>query len=488
MDQGRFTPNYLRAFTYGSIAVLAACLTKIWLGPYFVCILLETNMIANTSAMFIRTFGCQMNEYDSEVIAGLFERDGWVITDDVAKADVILFNTCSVRRHAEERVWGALFELRERAMREPGLIIGVCGCMAQGKADCIAKRCPWVRVICGTRAFNRLTALVARAAGGRGTVIDTDMGEAPCLAGIPRKRRSRLKAFIPVMRGCDNYCAYCVVPYVRGREVSRPRREILDEVEAVARDGCREVMLLGQNVNSYQASHSSFADLLWEVALINGIERIRFMTSHPKDFSDKLIRTMSETPKVCEHLHLPLQSGSDGVLHAMNRRYTWGSYLALVEKLRRAVPWIGLSTDVLVGFPGETDDDFDLTVRALETVRFDGAFIFKYSDREGTRAAEMQPHVPEGTIERRHAALLKLQEGISAEKNRELVGQSVEVLVEGYSPRRPERLFGRTRTNKRVVFDESGPARRSSGGDLIGKLVCVIIRESTPLTLIGEKL
>jgi tRNA-2-methylthio-N6-dimethylallyladenosine synthase len=319
-----------------------------------------------------------MNEYDSEVMAGLFESDGWGLTDDIKEAGVILFNTCSVRRHAEDRVWGALFELRERAMREPGLIIGVCGCMAQSKADYIAKRCPWVRVICGTRAFNRIPELVARAAEGKGTVIDTDMSREPCIAGLPKKRRSRLKAFIPVMRGCENYCAYCIVPYVRGNEISRPLKEILDEVEAVARDGCREVMLLGQNVNSYHSGDVSFAGLLREVAAIKGIERIRFMTSHPKDFSDELIRAVAEIPEICEHLHLPLQAGSDRILDVMNRRYTRETYLALVERIRSAIPGIALSTDILVGFPGETDEDFQLTARALKAVRFDSAFIFKY--------------------------------------------------------------------------------------------------------------
>jgi tRNA-2-methylthio-N6-dimethylallyladenosine synthase len=428
----------------------------------------------------LRTYGCQMNEYDSEVIAGLFERDGWVLTDDEAEADVILLNTCSVRQHAEDRVWGALFELRERAKREPGLIVGVCGCMAQARAEEIARRCPYVKVICGTRAFNRLPELVARAAEGRGMVIDIDMSREPCLAGLPRKRRSRLKAFVPVMRGCENYCAYCVVPYVRGHEVSRSLEEVLAEVKSIARDGCREVMLLGQNVNSYRAGGMSFADVLREVSRIEGIERIRFMTSHPKDFPDDLIRTMADVPQVCEHLHLPLQSGSDRILERMNRRYTLESYCGLVRKIREALPEIALSTDILVGFPGETDEDFIQTARALEEISFDSAFIFKYSEREGTRARELQPRVPEETIMRRHAELLKFQEKISMEKNKKLLGASLEVLVEGYSPRKPERLFGRTRTNKRVVFEGSG--------DLIGKLVYVIIREATPLTLIGENI
>ncbi|MCX6339929.1 MAG: tRNA (N6-isopentenyl adenosine(37)-C2)-methylthiotransferase MiaB [Candidatus Aureabacteria bacterium] len=426
----------------------------------------------------LRTYGCQMNEYDSEVIAGLFERDGWVLTDDESQANVILLNTCSVRQHAEDRVWGALFELRERAMREPGLIIGVCGCMAQAKAQEIARRCPHVKVICGTRAFNRLPELVARAAEGRGMVIDIDMSREPCLAGLPKRRRSRLKAFVPVMRGCENYCAYCVVPYVRGHEVSRSLKEVLAEVESLAREGCREVMLLGQNVNSYRAGGVSFSALLREVAAIKGIDRIRFMTSHPKDFSDELIRAMAEVPQVCEHLHLPLQSGSDKTLKVMNRGYTFESYRGLAQKIREAVPEISLSTDILVGFPGETDDDFNQTARALDEIGFDSAFIFKYSDREGTRAYELQPKVGEAVVVQRHAELLKLQEKIGMEKNKKLLGASLEVLVEGYSPRNPERLFGRTGTNKRVVFEGSG--------DLIGKFVYVIIREATPLTLIGE--
>ena len=428
----------------------------------------------------LHTYGCQMNEYDSEVIAGLFERDGWVLTDDESEAEVILLNTCSVRQHAEDRVWGALFELRERAMRQPGLVVGVCGCMAQAKADEIARRCPHVKVICGTRAFNRLPELVARAAQGRGSVIDTDMSSEPFLANLPQKRRSRLKAFVPVMRGCENYCAYCVVPYVRGHEASRSLEEVLTEVESLARDGCREVMLLGQNVNSYRAAGVSFADVLREVAAIKGIDRIRFMTSHPKDFPDELIRAMAEVPPVCEHLHLPLQSGCDRILKMMNRGYTFESYRGLAQKIRGAVPEIALSTDILVGFPGETDDDFKQTARALKEIGFDSAFIFKYSDREGTSAYELQPKVGEEIIMRRHAELLKLQEKIGMEKNRKLIGASPEVLVEGYSPRNPERLFGRTRTNKRVVF--------GGGGDLIGKLVYVIIREATPLTLIGEEL
>ena len=419
-----------------------------------------------------------MNEYDSEVIAGLFEKDGWVLTDDEAVADVILLNTCSVRRHAEDRVWGALFDLRERAMREPGLIIGICGCMAQAKAQEIARRCPHVKVICGTRAFNRLPELVARAAEGKGIIIDTDMSRKPCLADLPKKRRCRLKAFVPIMRGCENYCTYCVVPYVRGREASRAPEEVLSEVESLARDGCREVMLLGQNVNSYRDGGVSFAELLRNVAGVAGIERIRFMTSHPKDFPDELIRAMAEIPQVCRHLHLPLQSGSDKILERMNRSYTFESYRGLVGQIRGAIPQIALSTDILVGFPGETDDDFKQTAHALDEIGFDSAFIFKYSDREGTRAYELKPKVEEEIIVRRHAELLSMQEKISMEKNRKLLGASLEVLVEGYSPRNPERLFGRTRTNKRVVF--------GGGGDLIGKLVYVIIREATPLTLIGD--
>lgn len=426
----------------------------------------------------LRTYGCQMNEYDSEVMAGLLEREGWSLTADEARADIILFNTCSVRQHAEDRVWNALFSLRERASRDPGLIIGVCGCMAQWRAEEIARRCPHVRLVCGTQAFTRLPELIRKAAASGSAVVDTGADRVPCPAGLPKVRKQKLKAFVPVMRGCGNFCAYCVVPYVRGPEVSRPPEEIIAEVEALARDGCREVMLLGQNVNSYSAEGLAFADLLRIVGAVGGVERIRFMTSHPKDFPDDLIRAMVECMKVCEHLHLPLQSGSDRTLEKMNRKYTYEAYRALVRRIREAVPAIALSTDVMVGFPGETDEDFGRTLRAMEEIRFDSAFMFKYSDRDGTAAARMGPKVPEKEIIRRHAGLLQLQNSVSMEKNRELIGKVVQVLVEGYSPRNPGRLFGRTRTNKRVVFE--------GAADLIGQLICVSIREATPLTLIGH--
>lgn len=426
----------------------------------------------------IRTYGCQMNEYDSEAVAGLFERDGWVLTDSEHEAGVIILNTCSVREHAEDRVWGKLFALKERAAREPGLIVVVMGCMAQGKAREIARRCPWVRVICGTRAFDRLVGLVEEASRRPGVVIDVGTERQPRTAGLPMVRGSRLKAFVAVMRGCENYCAYCVVPYVRGPEVSRPPGEILAEIEGLAKDGCREVMLLGQNVNSYRAGGMSFAGLLRLVGGVGGIIRIRFMTSHPKDFPDELLAAMAEVPQVCPHLHLPLQAGSDRVLSLMNRGYTLSRYRALVERLRAAVPGLALTTDLIAGFPTETGEEFRETLRAVEEIRFDGAFIFKYSDREGTRAVELEPKVPQGEIIRRHAALLRAQEAINAEKNAALVGSRVGVLVEGVSPRDPGRLFGRTGTNRRTVFP--------GGADLIGRLACVTIREATPLTLIGD--
>jgi len=433
----------------------------------------------------LRTFGCQMNEYDSEVMAGLFELDGWIITDNESEADVIILNTCSVRQHAEDRVWGALYDLRERAEREPSLIIGVCGCMAQGRAKDIARNCPHVRLIAGTHAFSRLPELVEETSRSGRTVVDIDASRIPRVVALPRKRKSQLKAFVPVMRGCENYCAYCVVPYVRGPEISRSVEEVVAEVEALARDGCREVTLLGQNVNSYLgprknggAGSVSFAGLLRMIGGVNGIMRIRFITSHPKDFPDELIRAMAEVPAVCEHLHLPLQSGSDRVLDRMNRKYTFGSYRELVGRIRGAIPGIALSTDIIVGFPGETEEDYNRTAQAMEEIGFESAFIFKYSDREKTRAAELEPKVAQIEIVRRHAELLKLQEGISAERNRGLIGARLELLVEGYSPRNPERLFGRTRTNKRAVFE--------GGEHLIGTLVCVTIREVTPLTLIGD--
>ena len=426
----------------------------------------------------LRTYGCQMNDYDSEVVAGLFDRDGWVLTDREDEANVVILNTCSVRQHAEDRVWGKIFALKSRAAREPGLIVAVCGCMAQARAKEFSRRCPWVRVICGTRAFDRLPELVDRASGQRAPVIDIGTDRDPRTSGLPRKRKDRLKAFVAVMRGCENYCAYCVVPYVRGPELSRPEGEIIAEVEGLARDGCRELMLLGQNVNSYRASGVSFAGLLREIGGVEGILRIRFMTSHPKDFPGELLAAMAGVPQVCPHLHLPLQSGSDRILALMNRGYTLAQYRSLVERLRGAIPGLALTTDLMAGFPGETGEEFSETLRALEEIRFDGAFIFKYSDREGTRAMELGPKVPGDEIIRRHAALLRVQERINAEKNIAMVGARVEVLVEGVSPRDPGRLFGRTGTNRRTAFPGSP--------DLIGRLACVTIREATALTLIGD--
>ncbi|MDD5557929.1 MAG: tRNA (N6-isopentenyl adenosine(37)-C2)-methylthiotransferase MiaB [bacterium] len=421
----------------------------------------------------IRTYGCQMNEADSEAMAGLLEGEGWAVTDDEAAADVVLLNTCCVRRHAEERVWNALFALRARAA-EGGLIVGVCGCMAQWRGEEIVRRAPHVRVVCGTRAFARLPDLIRRAAAG-GAVVDVGEGGLPA-GPLPRTRRGALKALVPVMRGCGNFCAYCVVPYVRGPEESRPPGEIAAAVEALARDGCREVTLLGQNVNGYAAAGVPFAGLL-RIVGGTGIARIRFLTSHPKDLSDGLIRAIAEVPQVCEHLHLPLQAGSDRVLERMRRGCAYGRYRALVVRIRAAVPGIAISTDLMAGFPGETADDFERTLGAMEELRFDAAFLFKYSDREGTTAAAMGPKVPPAEIAERHARMLDLQSRIGLERNRERIGGTEEVLVEGPSARDPRRLFGRSRTNRRVVFEGDGA--------LIGTLACATIRDATPLTLIG---
>lgn len=428
--------------------------------------------------VYIRTLGCQMNELDTETIAGLFERDGWALTDFEHEADLVVFNTCAVRQHAEDRVWGALFALKERAAREPGFGVAVAGCMAQARAAEIARRCPWVRVVCGTRSFDRLPALVAQAEREGGTLIDIATDGGPHTAGLPRRRGGRLKGFVAAMRGCDNYCAYCIVPYVRGGEVSRPPGEVVAEAGRLAHDGCREVMLLGQNVNRYSSEGVSFAGLLRKVGAVEGLLRVRFMTSHPRDFSEELLDAMAETPRVCPHLHLPLQSGSDRILSLMNRGYTRARYLLLVERLRERMPGIAVTTDLIAGFPGETEEDLQETIRAMEEIRFDDAFVFKYSDREGTRAARMGPKVPPEEIARRHATLLKLQGGINAEKHAATAGTGVEVLVEGVSRRNPNRLFGRTAENRRVVFaGEQG---------LTGRLVHVIITDTTPITLIGE--
>ncbi len=433
--------------------------------------------------VFIRTFGCQMNRHDSERVAGMVRARGWKLTDEEKEADVILLNTCSVRQHAEERVLGKLVEYR-RAKRERPLMVGVLGCMAQIRGKELWDRFPELDLVVGPGSFLRLPELLEDAlrVGGRNLAVEFDEGDRFFLE--PPLRENPFQAWVTVMKGCDNYCSYCVVPYARGREKSRSPESVLEEVEGLASEGYKEVTLLGQNVNSYLGTDRGgqkvdFPGLLSLLHETPGIERIRFVTSHPKDISPSLIAMVAGLPKVCEYLHFPAQSGSDEILQKMNRGYNREGYREKVKILKEKVPEIALSSDFIVGFPGETEENFSRTLELIEEVRFDQVFAFKYSPRPGTKAADFPDDVPPEEKAGRLRRLLELQEKIAREKNRGLLGRVVEVLVEGRNRKRPERGEGRSRGGKIVFF----PWKEGEEG----KTVEVKIERAGQLSLYGER-
>ena len=397
-----------------------------------------------------------MNELDSEIIAGQLEQIGMTEADDEDSADVIILNTCSVRDSAERKVFGKLQLLGHLKSKNPDCVVVLCGCMAEEHNDSLLKKYPQLDIVCGTNSFDALPEMIAEVfvAHSRLARTGTDKDLSPKF--LDAKRTSPVKAYVSIMRGCDNYCSYCVVPYVRGPERSRPSQEIFSEISHLAEHGFKEVTLLGQNVNSYGRGLDENTDvptLLEKIHEIKGIERIRFVTSHPKDISDRLIRSMAELPKVCEYLHFPMQSGSDNILKKMNRGYTRANYLRIVEKLKASIDGLALSSDFIVGFPGETDEDFEQTLSAVEQIRYDNTFMFKYSTRQGTAAAKYEDDVPSKVKEERHQRLLQTQNRISTEIYKSLIGGQVEVLIEGTSRKNPSRLTGRTRDNKIAVFN-----------------------------------
>ncbi len=431
-------------------------------------------------AAHLITFGCQMNEADSEKMAGILRSEGYRLVDAPEEADLVLVNTCSIRAKAEQKVFSLAGRLRELKRGRPGMQLVLAGCVAQRWGDLLLEKAPGLDVVVGPGRLARLPDLI-RDSRERGRpavdVLEEPAGEHP----TEPVRGSGLKAWVSVMYGCDNYCAYCVVPFVRGRERSRPPREVVGEVAALAGKGYREVTLLGQNVNSYgRGLHPSvsFPGLLRRLDGETGIGRIRFTTSHPKDFSRELIRAVAELPSVCESVHLPLQAGGDEVLRRMNRRYTFGEYREVFRALKAEVPGVTVTTDIIVGFPGESAAQFEMTLRALEELRFDAIFSFRYSPREGTAAWGMDDDVPEREKARRLTEVQALQQAVSTDRNRALVGRTLEVLVEGQSPRDRARLTGRTRGNKIVNF----PGDPS----LAGSLVPVRITAGGFVALTGE--
>ncbi len=431
----------------------------------------------------ISTFGCQMNENDSEKLAGMLESMGYNRTDKTEDSDLILFNTCCVRENAELKVYGHLGALKALKSRKPEMIIAVCGCMMQQKdvVEHILKKFRHVDLIFGTHNLHKLPELLYKAASSEKAIADVSSSDGYIAEGVPIRREHGVKAWLTIMYGCNNFCSYCIVPYVRGRERSRRRSDILDEAKLLGHQGYKEITLLGQNVNSYGlglGDGTSFAKLLRSLEDADGIERVRFMTSHPKDLSEELISAMGDCSKVCEHLHLPVQAGSDRILAEMNRKYTREHYFGLVDRLRNRIPDISLTTDIIVGFPGETEEDFEQTLDLIEKVRFDYVYTFLYSKRTGTPAAKKAEQVSEEVMKRRFDRLLELQNIIGKEINKRLHGVQTEILVEGPSKNNINTMSGRTRSNKIVNF--------KGGADLTGRLLQVRIENTGTWSLEGR--
>ena len=439
----------------------------------------------------ILTFGCQLNENDSEKLSGIVEQMGYKYTDNFKEADLAIFNTCCVRENAEDRLFGKLGELK-KIKEEKGTIIAIGGCMMQQKhiTQKLHESYPFVDIIFGTHTLHKLPENIYKILESNKKIEDILDIEGKVYEGLPIKRESNIKASVTIMYGCNNFCTYCIVPYVRGRERSRHPKDILEEVKTLAKKGYKEIMLLGQNVNSYLVAENwrkeakqyngvnSFATLLREINKIEGIERIRFVSPHPKDFTDDVIEAISECEKVCKLIHLPLQSGSTQVLKRMNRKYTKEQYLELVEKMKRKIPNLTLSTDIIVGFAGETEEDFKDTLDIVNKVRFEQVYMFIYSKREGTPGAKMENQIPEKIKHERFDRLKALVESQISENNQKYIGTVQKVLIEGKSKNNKQTYTGRTDSNKVVIIEGTD--------ELIGKVINVKIVSEHMWYLKGE--
>ena len=446
----------------------------------------EFNRTGKKKSCFCCTFGCQMNEHDSEMLISMLEAMGYVQALSEDQADLVIYNTCAVRENAELKVYGNLGHLKSIKKKRPDMKIVVCGCMMQQAhvVEEIKEKYKHVDLIFGTHNLYKFPELLESTFNRDKILVDVWDVDGEVVEGLKSNRKFDIKAFVNIMYGCNNFCTYCIVPYTRGRERSRKPSDIIDEIKSLVENGVKEVTLLGQNVNSYgktldEDQRITFAQLLRQVNEIDGLERIRFMTSHPKDISDDVIFAMRDCDKVCEFLHLPFQAGSTSLLKKMNRHYTKEAYLAIIEKAKKEIPDLAFSTDIMIGFPGETDQDVDDTIDICEEVRYDSAFTFIYSKRRGTPAAKMEDQIPEDIKHQRFERVLEVVNRISAEKNAEYMGKTLEVLVEGASKKNDAVMTGRSRQNKTVNF---------IGGDLslIGKLVQVKITDPKSFSLNGE--
>ncbi|AWK52002.1 tRNA (N6-isopentenyl adenosine(37)-C2)-methylthiotransferase MiaB [Clostridium beijerinckii] len=445
---------------------------------------LDNEKIDGENKLFcISTFGCQMNEEDSEKLSGMLKRIGYERTENKEEASIIIFNTCCVRENAENKVYGNLGRLKKQKEKNPNLIIAICGCMMQqkGKADEMLKRFPYVDIIFGTHNSYKFPEYLNRVKTDGVQIKEIIDKETEIVEGLPIDRKSDSKAFVTIMYGCNNFCTYCIVPYVRGRERSRKPEDIEKEIKELVDKGYKEVTLLGQNVNSYGnglEKEITFADLLRKLNDIKGLERIRFMSSHPKDLTLDVIYAIRDCDKVCEQIHLPVQNGSNRLLKEMNRHYTKEEYIALAKTIRSEIPDVTFSTDIIVGFPGETEEDVNETIELIKEVRFDAAFTYLYSRRNYTPADKMENQISEEVKHERFNKLVKVSNEVIAQGNKEAEGKIYEVLVEGHSKNDESKLTGRTRNARLVNFE--------GDEELIGKLVNAKIVKANSFSLIGE--
>lgn len=435
-------------------------------------------MVQNKTLNLI-TYGCQMNKYDSETIAGRLK--DYSLTHHPKEANLIIINTCAVRQHAEDKVYSLLGRLFKLKGNNPNLKIGMCGCLAEQYGDKLLKKFPLLDFVVGPANIYKLPEVVAK----------LDEGEKSVLTGYPAKgvmtlsakRSDWIKAYVPIVLGCNNECAYCVVPYTRGNIRSRKPQEIVDEIKNLVELGYQEITLLGQNVNDYGSDFKNqkcdFLKLLESINEIKGLNRLRFITSHPKNFTHELINTLPQLKKVCEHIHLPIQSGSDKILKSMNRGYTVEFYQQLIDALRQKIPKVSITTDIIVGFPGEKESDFEQTLKAVQEIRFDAAFTFKFSPRPNTLSADYPNQIPEDVKQQRLEKLIEITSKISQEKNQQLIGEREEILIEGRNPKDPFFLMGRTKTDKLVFL-------KTDNNCLIGKLVNVKIISASTFSLKAE--
>ena len=426
--------------------------------------------------IYMETYGCQMNVADSELMLGQLRRAGFERVEEAAHADVILVNTCAIREHAEQRIYGRLGELSRYKVRRPGVVLGVAGCMAQHLRDRLIEKVPQVDLVIGPDGYRDLPALVDQAR--EEPTLAVRLSRVETYGDLTPARADGVRAWVSIMRGCDKFCTFCIVPYVRGRERSLPADEVIRQVEHAAAEGFKEIVFLGQTVNAYKQGDVDFAELLRRADRVDGIERIRFTSPHPADMTDRAVEAIGACAKVMPQVHLPLQSASNAVLERMKRIYTIEQYEALVEKLRAAVPDLALTTDIIVGFPGETDSDFEATRAAMRRIRYDGAFLFKYSPRPGARSAAWDDDVPDAEKARRITALIEDQKEASLERNAGTIGTEVEVLVEGTSKKSADHWFGKTRQFKTAVFRH--------GEERVGDTLRMRVAAVSPYTLFGE--